>query len=324
MKSDITGSSVSVCHPVSCQLTWAQSSVSGNKFKLDLRAHCTQTGGEADKPKQVHSSSSSIHLKLQCVIDWIMFATRQLKSLSTFVCVNLKQCAFPPSYTAKNFCLTPAPHAWKNDGVDIGDPDQVDAIEEALAAEKYNSLYFKLNRQIPSMKIDTNHQQVMLNGIETDLDSVEEIDSYEKLFLDSYNEHSKNFKVEQTDGKGRTLSPAVEGRLWVGDAGSQLIEGCKVLEQAEVAASLIAKRSGDLVADHFPSTSPRLVIKVQLDQDATHVLVTVGLSEGEEEGTQDCRTEAYTACAVALANIYHAVKDAIPKDSISSIKILDG
>ena len=256
-----------------------------------------------------------------------MFATRQLKRLSTLVFVNLKQSASPPSCKAKHFCLTTAPPAWKNGGVDIGDPDQVDATEEALAADKYNSLYFQLNRQIPSMK-NESQQQMMLNGIETDLDSVEEIDSYEKLFLDSYNEHSKNFKVKQADGKERVsrelLNPLVEGRLCVGVGGMQLLESRKVVEQAEVAASLIAKRSGDLVAEHFPSSPPRLLIQVQLDNDAGEVLVTVGLSEEEEERTQDCRTEAYTACVVALANVYHTVKDVIPQGSISSIKILDG
>ena len=256
-----------------------------------------------------------------------MFARRQLKSLSTLVFANLKQSAFPPSCKAKNFSLTTTALAWKNDGVDIGDPDQVDSIEEALAADKYNSLYFQLNRQIPSMK-NESQQQVMLNGIETDLDSVEEIDSYEKLFLDSYNEHFKNFKVKQADGKeresGEQLNQLVEGRLCVGVAGMQLLESGKVVDQAEVAASLIAKRSGDLVAEHFPSSPPRLLITVQLDNDAGEVLATVGLSEEEGERTKDCRTEAFTACVVAMANVYHTVKDVIPQGSISSIKILDG
>jgi len=258
-----------------------------------------------------------------------MIATRQLKSM---VCFNLKQCTILPSCKAKNFSLTSASPVWKNDGVDIGDPDQADAIEETLAADKYNSLYFKLNNQIPSMMNNHDQQEAMLHGIETDLYSVGEIDSYEKLFLDSYNEHSKRFKVKPADnGKERVsselLNPIVEGRLLVGDAGVQLLEGgCKVVDQAEVAASLAAKRCGDLVADHFPRLSPRLDVKVQLDHGAAEVLVTVGLSEegAEEERTHDCRTEAYTACAVALANIYHAVKDVIPQDSISSIKILDG
>jgi len=256
-----------------------------------------------------------------------MLATRQLKSLSTIVCSNLKQCSIPASSKAKKFSLTPSSPAWKNGGVDIGDPDQVDAIEETLAADKYNSLYFKLNSQMPSMMKNENQKEAMLNGIETDLDSVEAIDSYEKLFLDSYNEHSKRFKVKPADEKERGSSeqfpPIVEGRLLVGDAGVKLLEGCKVFEQAEFAASLAAKRCGDLVADHFPRlSSPRLDVKVQLDHGAAEVLVTVGLSE--EERTHDCRTEAYTACAVALANIYHAVKDVISQDSISSIKILDG
>lgn len=257
-----------------------------------------------------------------------MFATRQLKSWSTLVFVNLKQSAPPPSCKAKNFCLTTTSPAWKNGGVDIGDPGQVDAIEEALAAEKYNSLYFKLNRQIPSMKTESQ-QQVMLDGIETNLDSVEEIDSYEELYLDSFNEHSKNFKVKKADGKEREpreqLSHLVEGRLCVGVGGMHLLQSRKVVEQAEVAASLIAKRSGDLVVEHFPNNlPPRLLIKVQLDNDADEVLVTVGLSKEDEERTQDCRTEAYTACAIALANVYHTVKDVIPQGSISSIIILDG
>ena len=127
-----------------------------------------------------------------------MLATRQLKSLYSVACFNLKQCAISPSCTTKNLSLTPASPVWKNDGVDIGDPDQVDAIEEALAADKYNSLYLKLNRQIPSL-MNEKQQDVNLNGIVTDLDSVEEIDSYEKLFLDSYNEHSKSFKVKPAD-----------------------------------------------------------------------------------------------------------------------------
>merc|ERR1719234_1432086 len=142
------------------------------------------------------------------------------------------------------------------------------------------------------MMKNENQQEVMLNGIETDLDSVEEIDSYEKLFLDSYNEHSKSFKVKPAEGKERVPSvelfnPIVEGRLLVGDAGVQLLEGgCKVVEQAEVAASLAAKRCGDLVADHFPRlSSPRSSPKLQLAHGAAEVLVTVGLSEkaAEEE-----------------------------------------
>ena len=246
--------------------------------------------------------------------------------MSTMVYVNLKQSAFPTSCKEKNFSHTTPNLAWKGDGVDVGDPDQVDAIEEAQAADKYNSLYFKLNRQISSMKYE-RQEEVMLNGMETNLDSVEEIDAYEKLFLDSYNKHSKSFKVKQAVETERVsrelLHPLFEGQLCVGVAGMQLLESGKVVKQAEVAASLVAKRSGDLVADHFPSSQPpRLLIKVQLDHDKAEVLVTVALSE--EERSQDCRTEAYTACAVALANVYHAVKDVIPQDSISCIKIHDG
>jgi len=210
-----------------------------------------------------------------------MLATRQLKCFSTLVRSNLKQCAIPPSSNAKNFSLTPASPVWKNDGVDIGDPDQVDAIEETLAADKYNKLYFKLNNQIPSMMKNENQQEVMLNGIETDLDSVEEIDSYEKLFLDSYNEHSKSFKVKPTDEKERVSTklshPIVEGRLLVGDTGLQLLEeGCKVCEQAEVAASLAAKRCGDLVAGHFSRLSPRFSQAVTRLSPFSQVVTEVG------------------------------------------------
>ena len=254
-----------------------------------------------------------------------MFVTRQLKSLSKLASLNLKQCPFPPSCTSKNLSLTSSPPVQKNDGVDVGDPDQVDGIEQTLAVEKYNSLYINLNRQTPSME-NVGQQQEMFNGIETDLDNVDEIDSYEQLFLNSYNEHYKNSKMKQADENGRAASehnPLVEGRLHVGDTGAQLLEGGRVLEQAELTAGLIAKRSGDLVADHYPRSSSRLVIKVVVDHQAAEVLVTVGLSD--KEGTDDdCRTEAYTACAVALANVYHAVKDVIPHGSISSVEILDG
>ena len=255
-----------------------------------------------------------------------MFVTRQLKSLSKLASLNLRQCSFPPSCTSKNLSLTSSPPVQKNDGVDVGDPDQVDGIEQILALEKYNSLYINLNRQTPSME-NVGQQQEMFNGIETDLDNVDEIDSYEQLFLNSYNEHYKNSKMKQADEKGRASSEhttLVEGRLHVGDTGAQLLEGGRVLEQAELTAGLIAKRSGDLVADHYPRSSSRLVIKVAVDHQAAEVLVTVGLSDKKEGTDDDCRTEAYTACAVALANVYHAVKDVIPHGSISSVEILDG
>ena len=251
-----------------------------------------------------------------------MFVRRQLKSLSKLASLNLKQCPFPPSCTSKNLSLTSSPPVQKNDGVDVGDPDQVDGIEQTLAVEKYNSLYINLNRQTPSME-NVGQQQEMFNGIETDLDNVDEIDSYEQLFLNSYNEHYKKSKMKQADEKGRAVSehnPLVEGRLHVGDTGAQLLEGGRVLEQAELTAGLIAKRSGDLVVEHFPNSSSKLTIVVRLDEESAEVLVSVGV-QGEEQKRGDVRTEAYTACAVALANVYHAVKDQLPKDSMTSIKL---
>ena len=252
-----------------------------------------------------------------------MFTTRHLRGLKS---ICFKHCEFPSlyKYSEKKLGCSKAYFASRGDGVDIDDADQLDAVEKALAAEKYNKLFFNLNQQLFSTNNNTDQFEILDdNGI--DLDSAEEIDSYEQLYMDSYIEHARksNIKLEGETGR-RELSEEfcllVEGRLWVGGAGKEVIKGSRVLEQAETAASLIAKRSGDLVVEHFPNSSSKLTIVVHLDEESAEVLVSVGV-QGEEQKRGDVRTEAYTACAVALANVYHAVKDQLPKDSMTSIKL---
>ena len=252
-----------------------------------------------------------------------MFTTRHLRGLKS---ICFKHCEFPSlyKYSEKKLGCSKAYFASKGDGVDIDDADQLDAVEKALAAEKYNKLFFNLNQQLFSKNKSTDQFEI-LDDDGIDLDSAEEIDSYEQLYMDSYIEHAKqsNIKVEGEIGKrelSKEFCPLVEGQLWVGGAGKDVIKGSRVLEQAETAASLIAKRSGDLVVEHFPNSSSKLTIVVHLDDESAEVLVSVGV-EGEEQKRGDVRTEAYTACAIALANVYHALKDQLPKDSMTSIKL---
>ena len=252
-----------------------------------------------------------------------MFTTRHLRGLK-LIC--FKHCEFPSlyKYSEKKLGCSKAYFASKGDGVDIDDADQLDAVEKALATEKYNKLFFNLNQQLFSKNKSTD-QFELLDDDGIDLDSAEEIDSYEQLYMDSYIEHARKSNIKHEGETGRRESskefcPLVEGRLCVGGAGKEVIKGSRVLEQAETAASLIAKRSGDLVVEHFPSSSSKLTIVLHLDEESAEVLVSVGV-EGEEQKRGDVRTEAYTACAVALANVYHAVKDQLPKDSMTSIKL---
>ena len=212
-----------------------------------------------------------------------MFTARHLRGLK-LIC--FKHCEFPSlyKYSEKKLGCSKAYLASRGEGVDIDDADQLDAVEKALAAEKYNKLFFNLNQQLFSTNNNTDQFEILDdNGI--DLDSAEEIDSYEQLYRDSYIEHAKqsNIKLEGETGRrelSKEFCPLVEGRLWVGGAAKGVLKGCRVLEQAETAASLIAKRSGDLVVEHFPNSSSKLTIVVHLDEESAEVLVSVGV-QGE-------------------------------------------
>ena len=137
-----------------------------------------------------------------------MFTTRHLRGLKS---ICFKHCEFPSlyKYSEKKLGYSKAYFASKGDGVDIDDADQLDAVEKALAAERYNKLFFNLNQQLFSTNNSTDQFEILDNdGI--DLDSAEEIDSYEQLYMDSYIEHAKTI---QHQGGRRNREKRIEQRI---------------------------------------------------------------------------------------------------------------
>ena len=210
--------------------------------------------------------------------------------------------------------------------VDLDNPDEADALDEALASNNYNRIYFNLNNQGNKEK-----RNIDLN-METNIDDPEAIDSYEKLYQDSYSEHEKSVKKwtllkqlqdsNQEDRQDCFHNPRAEGRIYIGDAGVQLLRrrvsegGRDILTVAEVAASLGCRRMGDLVPGFHSAREERVEVRAILEHQVVVVTVEVFGQEGE-----DCRTKAFTGCFLALANIYHAVKETSSDCSVRDIKV---
>ena len=210
--------------------------------------------------------------------------------------------------------------------VDLDNPDEADSLEEALAGNNYNQLYFHLNNQ------GNKENMNIVPNMETNIDDPEAIDSYEQMYQDSYSKHVKSVKKRtllkqlqdssQEDRQDCFHNPRAEGRIYIGDAGVELLRrrvsegGRDILTVAEVAASLGCRRLGDLVPGFHSAREERVEVRAILEHQVVVVTVEVFGQEGE-----DCRTKAFTGCFLALANIYHAVKETISDCSVRDIKV---
>jgi len=207
--------------------------------------------------------------------------------------------------------------------VDIDNPDEIDTLEEKVKSENYNNLFYNLHNQKPTERS---------TGI--DIDNFEAIESYEKLFEDSYKKHQINTKINQelqqfasqsyirdsdasTENESSCLETfteskeviKAEGRIFVGEKVMKTIIDNKargdILTVAEVAGILGAKKTSELIPHYFSNTVHKVEINIDLDISTFEVVVTAAVV-----GDQDCRTKALTGCSVALITIFDHFTDA--------------
>lgn len=219
--------------------------------------------------------------------------------------------------------------------VDVDNTEQIDALEEEINAENYNKLFYNLhNQKLPESPV----------GI--DLDNFDAIESYDKLFLDSYNKHQVNTEInkqimklaEQSDlGEELECQPVVqntniskpdvnvnraEGRIFVGEEAMKSIIGSKgkgdILTVAEVAGILGAKKTSELVPHYFSNVVHKVEIAIDLDIRTFEVIVTAKVT-----GDDDCRTKALTGCTIALVTIFDHLKDVSKDIHMKSINLKD-
>ena len=169
---------------------------------------------------------------------------------------------------------------------------------------QYNKLYFDMNNQ----NYDGQPGTPGTPSTEVDIDNTEDIDSYEKLFQDSYKEHLKSVKTSELlrnlqaeeDPENREVStrhPVAEGRIFIGMAGVELVrsreegigrresggnmEGSSssrsLLAVAEVAGLLGARKTGELVPEYWSGGGGGGVVEVRawLEEESLEVRVRV-------------------------------------------------
>eukprot|EP00090_Calanus_glacialis_P006083 TRINITY_DN14776_c1_g1_i1.p1 TRINITY_DN14776_c1_g1~~TRINITY_DN14776_c1_g1_i1.p1 ORF type:complete len:258 (+),score=67.35 TRINITY_DN14776_c1_g1_i1:38-811(+) len=200
--------------------------------------------------------------------------------------------------------------------VDLDNPEEIDAFEQKVDAENYNNLFYNLhNQKLPDKNI----------GI--DIDNFEAIESYDKLFHDSYKKHQMNTKVteemekfiKQSDDDERevysnTPNEALncvvkaQGKIFIGEEAMKSIIDNKsrgdILTVAEVAGILGAKKTSELVPHYFSNVVHKVEIDIDLDIRASEVIVTAAVV-----GDQDSTTKALTGCSIALVTIFDHFKD---------------
>ena len=194
-----------------------------------------------------------------------------------------------------------------------GAGEQVEGVEEA---ERYHRLYYNLHG----------------GPVDVDVGDTEALDSYEKIFQESYNKHMETTNTaearqpeeveeEEEERMGERHKVTAEGRVYVGEVGARHLEevvgGRHHLTMVEVAATLSARLTNHLVADHFNPGEPRVRVRARVEEGEVVVTVLVEGREGE-----DCRVEAFTTCSIAMANIFQAVKDRSPGFRVSDIRVL--
>jgi len=220
--------------------------------------------------------------------------------------------------------------------VDLDNPDEIDALEETVNADKYNDLFYSLHSQ-----------QVPKTSTGLDISNFDAIDNYEKLFEDSYRKHvinakitkeTENFDTENsvdfgfpaplqvkrsekaTPKDGENLVKA-EGRIFVGkDIMKRIVNNPSkenILTVAEVAGILGAKKTNELVPHYFSNTVNSVKVDIELDVDVHELIVTTVV-----HGDEDCRTKALTGCSIALITIFNHFIDDDKDIQVKSIGFL--
>ena len=191
--------------------------------------------------------------------------------------------------------------------IEVNDPDKIDEMEEKLKSDQYNELFFRLhNQEQPAMHAKAN------TGV--DIDSFEAIESYEKLFYDSYKKHKSNCNFNEMIPKSPesenfdSLNAAkkVKGYVFVGeDIMNNLIKSNdNIATVAEIAGIMGAKKTSELIPKYFSTIVHKVEIDIDFDVKEYEVVVTA-----TAVGDNDCRTKALVGCTVALTTIVDHFKD---------------
>ena len=191
-------------------------------------------------------------------------------------------------------------------GVNLSDTDAIDNLEN-----NYNNLYLKLhqNNRVQSLK--------MSGPSVADIDNVDDIEEYESLYLNSYQQHVIKEEVKKYEESlhkddmtqseminHNNKKKSVVGRIYLGPSLIRAVSSSKILTTAEIAGIMAAKRTVELVPDHLNTLIHRVELTVELDCDQGEVVVTAAVDSDD-----DSTAEAMIACSTALVTIFdHAVK----------------
>jgi len=191
-------------------------------------------------------------------------------------------------------------------GVNLSDTDEIDNLEN-----NYNNLYLKLHQ-------NNSVQPLKMSGPSvTDIDNVDDIEEYESLYLNSYQQHVIKEEVKkyeeslhEDDIKQSEMinhnneKKSVVGRIYLGPSLFRAVSSSKILTTAEIAGIMAAKRTVELVPDHLNTLIHKVELTVELDSDQGEVVVTAAVDSDD-----DSTAEAMIACSTALVTIFdHAVK----------------
>ena len=186
-------------------------------------------------------------------------------------------------------------------GTNIDDPDE---IEKTLESD-YNQLFHQSY---------LNHQQKSKTpkSDDADINDIGEIESYEKLYLDSYHAHKLKEKVNHFDSKTSDPLDSLEnkgkrvvGRIFLGSETLARMETIKLFTEAEIAGIMAAKKTADLIPAHMNTIINKVELSIIADWDTGEAEVRVSV-DSEGSGV----TEAMVACTTALVTLMDfGVKD---------------
>ena len=186
-------------------------------------------------------------------------------------------------------------------GTNIDDPDE---IEKSLESD-YNKMFHQsyLNHQ---QKINTPKQE------DADINDIGEIESYEKLYLDSFNAHKLKEKVNHFESKTSDPLHSLEntrrrvvGRIYLGSKTLARMETMKLFTEAEIAGIMAAKKTAGLIPAHMNTIINKVELSIIADWDTGEAEVRVSV-DSEGSGV----TEAMVACTTALVTLMDfGVKD---------------
>ena len=188
-------------------------------------------------------------------------------------------------------------HFSKQSGVNLDDPESIDALEEN---QTYNQVYYQLHQN--------NGKAFQFTAPKLDINNVDEIEQYENLYFDSYKKHEINEKLKQfenslkvdTMNRQKKGNQGVLGRIYLGKTVMEEIKSSKVLTIAEVAGVMAAKNTSSLIPNHFNTKIHKVDVVATVDEDNDEVVVEASVQSDDKSS----KTESMIACTVALSTIY--------------------